>query len=104
MNNRFLSACLVVLFIVICFQKVRAADNPPFFSKEAEYWADSIIKKLNREERIAQLMMVAAWSNKDTDHIKEISGLIEKYGIGGLIFFQGGPIREAILTNNYQSK
>lgn len=104
MNNWFLSACLVVLFIFTCFQKVIGSDNPPFFSKEAEYWADSIVKKLNREERIAQLMMVAAWSNKDTDHIKEISGLIEKNGIGGLIFFQGGPIREALLTNNYQSK
>ena len=73
MNNWFLSACLVVLFIFTCIHKVKATDNPPFFSKEAEYWADSIIKKLNREERIAQLMMVAAWSNKDTDHTKEIS-------------------------------
>src|SRR6185436_15254483 len=24
------------------------------------------------------------------------------YGVGGLIFFQGGPVREALLTNKYQ--
>jgi beta-N-acetylhexosaminidase len=65
-------------------------------------WADSVFKTLNNEERIAQLFMVAAYSNKDQAHVNEISKLVKDYKIGGLIFFQGGPVREAILTNKYQ--
>ncbi|HEY6162223.1 MAG TPA: glycoside hydrolase family 3 N-terminal domain-containing protein, partial [Bacteroidia bacterium] len=34
---------------------------------------------------------------------KEVIELIKKNKIGGLIFFQGGPVREAKLTNLYQS-
>ncbi len=58
---------------------------------------------LSPEQRIAQLFMVAAYSNRDQQHVKFISKLIVDYGIGGLIFFQGGPVREARLTNLYQS-
>lgn len=93
---------MVVIISCTCTFRSQAANDPPFISREAEHWADSIIQKLNREERIAQLMMVAAWSNKDASHIMEISRQIENLGIGGLIFFQGGPVREALLTNKYQ--
>ncbi len=55
------------------------------------------------EQRIAQLMMVAAYSNKDAKHVNEVESLVTKYGIGGLIFFQGGPVRQARLVNRYQA-
>ena len=59
---------------------------------------------LSLRERIAQLFMVAAYSNRDDAHVKEISNLISKDKIGGLCFFQGGPVRQAHLTNLYQSQ
>ncbi len=77
---------------------------PPFIQPAAEKWADSVISTLTPAERITQLFMVAAWSNKDSTHIQEITKLIQDWGIGGLIFFQGGPVREALLTNFYQSQ
>lgn len=77
--------------------------QPPFFSTRAGLYADSLLGVMTRDERIGQLFMVAAWSNKDSAHIKELEWLISQHGIGGLIFFQGGPIREALLTNHYQS-
>src|SRR5580700_3194443 len=46
--------------------------------------------------------MVAAYSNRDKRHVNEIKKLIKIQHIGGLIFFQGGPVREAKLTNEYQ--
>ena len=55
------------------------------------------------DQKIGQLFMVAAYSNKDAAHVKEIETLIKKYQIGGLIFMQGGPMRQVKLTNNYQS-
>lgn len=66
-------------------------------------WVDSVFNSLTQEQRIAQLMMIAAWSNRDQKHTDEITEQIRKYNVGGLIFFQGGPVRQAQLTNWYQS-
>lgn len=67
-------------------------------------WVDSVYKSMSIEEKIGQLFMVAAYSNKDSAHVKSIDKLIEENKIGGLIFFQGGPHRQARLTNRFQSK
>ena len=48
--------------------------------------------------------MVATYSNRDDKHYQEIDRLITEYNIGGLIFFQGGPYRQAQLNNRYQGK
>lgn len=48
--------------------------------------------------------MVDAFSNKDSTHVHKISALIRDYHIGGLIFFQGGPERQRVLTERYQSE
>ena len=66
-------------------------------------WVDSVYNQLSFEERVGQLFMVAAYSNKNEAHNKSIDELVEKYKIGGLIFFQGGPVRQAELTNRYQA-
>ena len=77
--------------------------NPVFLNDNNYYWADSVIENLTIDEKIGQLFMVIAYSNKSQDHKKEISRLIKKHKIGGLMFLQGGPKRQAILTNYYQS-
>ncbi len=76
--------------------------DPAFLSDEKSKWVDSIMKKLTPDERIGQLFMVAAFSNKDAKHVTEITNLIKLNKIGGLIFMQGGPVRQASLTNKYQ--
>ena len=72
-------------------------------SYHAQHWVDSVLNSLTLRERIAQLFMVAAYSNRDEDHVNEIAKLVKEEGIGGLCFFQGGPVRQANLTNHYQS-
>ena len=67
-------------------------------------WVDSIYNSMSLDEKLGQLFMVAAYSNKDANHINTIDKLITENKIGGLIFFQGGPIRQAKLANRYQSK
>jgi beta-glucosidase-like glycosyl hydrolase/CubicO group peptidase (beta-lactamase class C family) len=76
---------------------------PPPFLAAPTAWADSVLGTLSLDERIAQLMMVAAYSNKDAKHEAEIEQLVRDRNIGGLIFFQGGPARQARLTNRYQA-
>jgi beta-glucosidase-like glycosyl hydrolase len=62
------------------------------------------MQTLSPPERVAQLINVAAYSNRDAEFQESISQLIKDYKIGGLIFFQGGPMRQAHLTNRYQKE
>jgi len=81
---------------------VNKKENDPPYYKEASSWADSVLQTLTLEEKIGQLLMVAAYSNKDAKHIAKIEKLITENKIGGLIFMQGGPVRQANLYNRYQ--
>jgi len=71
---------------------------------EQQTWVDSVFAAMTFEQRLGQLFMVAAYSNKDQKHIDEISNLVKTENLGGLIFFQGGPNRQARLTNYYQAQ
>jgi beta-N-acetylhexosaminidase len=66
-------------------------------------WVDSVYQSLTDDERIAQLIMVAAFSNRDSTHIKDLECLVREQKVGGLIFFKGTPHKQAMLTNHYQS-
>ena len=77
--------------------------TPPVFMETIDGWADSVLNTLSLDERLGQLFMVAAYSNKGKQEQAKISQLIQKYKIGGVIFFQGDAASQARLTNKYQS-
>ncbi|MFO8020874.1 MAG: glycoside hydrolase family 3 N-terminal domain-containing protein, partial [Perlabentimonas sp.] len=99
---------LLVVTLFLFSSNLVAADesiglaNPD--SYDAHEWIDSVMNKLTLREKIAQLFMVAAYSNRDKEHVDEIEKLVSEEKIGGLCFFQGGPVRQAQLTNYYQEK
>ncbi len=95
----FRAAWLPFLFLT---QFTLAQD---FYQKTpaAEKWVNRQFKKLSKDQRIAQLMIIRAHSNLGPDHVAAVTELIKKYNVGGLCFFQGGPVRQALLTNQYQS-
>jgi beta-glucosidase-like glycosyl hydrolase len=66
-------------------------------------WVDSVYNRLTPDERIGQLFMVAAYSGGKNYNDALVSSLVAKGQVGGLIFMQGGPVRQAVLTNKYQS-
>ncbi len=66
-------------------------------------WVKKQFNALSLDEKIAQLMVLRAHSNWDEKKIDTLSQLIKQFNIGGLCFFQGGPVREAMQTNYYQS-
>lgn len=75
----------------------------PEFLKENNEWVTHTFDQMTLDERIGQLFMVAAYSNRDQRHIRELETLISDYHIGGLIFFQGGPGRQIDMTNRFQA-
>ena len=86
--------------------RIKYSNLPTLFdlAPEGNKWVDSVYNTLALEEKFGQLFMVAAYSNKDFAHYNAIDKLIQENKIGGLIFFQGGPVRQAKLTNRFQSK
>lgn len=91
---------------------LRRGSPPPFLDAPTP-WADSVFATLTTDQKIAQLMMVAAYSGTNKGYPKtqpelarhqaQVERLILDHQIGGLIFFQGGPARQAALTNRWQA-
>jgi beta-N-acetylhexosaminidase len=71
-------------------------------SPDEKVWVDSVFQSMTFDQRLGQLFMVAAYSNKDEAHIRKIEQLVSQYNIGGVMFMQGGPYRQAVLTNRFQ--
>jgi len=65
-------------------------------------WADSVLSRMTPEEKIGQLFMIAAYSNGNESYENGLERQIREYHVGGLIFFQGDPVRQVQLTNRYQ--
>ncbi|WP_428328579.1 glycoside hydrolase family 3 protein [Mucilaginibacter sp.] len=66
------------------------------------HWVDSVFRKMNRKRRIAQLFFVRANTDKGKAYADSVAGIIKDEQVGGLVFFQGGPVRQASLANSYQ--
>ena len=74
-------------------------------SPAAFRWADSVFNTLNNDERIAQLMVLRGSSITPKGIIfydQEVNELIKKYNVGGVCLFQGSPVKQANIVNNYQ--
>lgn len=66
-------------------------------------WVDSVYKHMHRRQKIAQLFMIRAHTNRGQAYQDSIAKVILKEQVGGVVFFQGGPARQAVLTNRYQA-
>lgn len=100
---------LTLAAICCCFSLLAAAQSGGFIqslanpSARQQKWVDSVYKKLNRNARIAQLFMVRAHTNLGKKYIDSVGQVIKKQHLGGVVFFQGGPGRQAAVTQLYQS-
>ena len=100
------SAALLLLAttLLLGFSEPRKLPADPLPSSAPEMaWVDSVFNSLTPDQRLGQLFMVAAYSNKDRAHVDRIERLVRSQNIGGVMFLQGGPKRQAILTNRFQA-
>ena len=91
--------CLILLLAPLSI-----FSQSKYKKSNSQQWADSLYQTMTFNEKVGQLFMVAAYSNRDQKHVNELERLVQDYKIGGVIFFQGGPYRQARITNNLQSK
>jgi beta-N-acetylhexosaminidase len=105
-NFRLLSLGLLlsVTGLLLGFARPTPALPDPLPNGPAEQrWVDSVFNALTPEQRLGQFFMVAAYSNREKAHADRIERLVRNQGIGGVMFLQGGPKRQALLTNRFQA-
>ena len=96
---------LLILLALLCGNAFRlhAQAEAPFLPSVADarckQWVDSVFSSLSLQDKVGQLIVttVPARENKLTK--KQIRDLVKKYKIGGLLFAEGTPEEQAILTN-----
>jgi beta-glucosidase-like glycosyl hydrolase/CubicO group peptidase (beta-lactamase class C family) len=66
-------------------------------------WVDSVYQTMSLRQRIGQLFMIRAHSDKGASHIEMVKNAIREEAVGGLCFFQGTPLAQLRLTNEYQA-
>lgn len=100
---------------LICFVCLLAIIILPIFGFKAKNivktqaslpvtkWVDSVLATMTLDQKIGQLFMIATFSNRNELEYKKIEDQIKTLHLGGLIFFQGEPFQQAVLTNRYQA-
>jgi beta-N-acetylhexosaminidase len=73
------------------------------YDSHEAHWVDSVFDNMTLDERLGQLFMLRAHSDKDAAYEQSVADLINQYHPSGLCFFQGTPEKQAELTNYYQS-
>ncbi|MBQ0786741.1 MAG: serine hydrolase [Oceanihabitans sp.] len=66
-------------------------------------WVDSLYNSMTLKEKIGQLFMVQVFSNQDEANKAKVVSLIKDQKIGGIIYSNGGPVRQAKLNNELQA-
>ncbi|OKS89331.1 glycoside hydrolase family 3 protein [Mucilaginibacter polytrichastri] len=97
---RCLSLLLFFCIVTLC----ASAQQQPFITSLSvqNHWVDSVYKKLSKKHRVAQLLFVRAHTNRGQAYADSVGQVIKNQQVGGLVFFQGGPGRQADLVNTYQ--
>ena len=93
---------LGVLLLLPGFFAASQVQEPPYLKYLNHPWVDSTIKSMTMEEKVGQLIWIAGFANREVGYDVEISNQIKKYGIGGVIFFQGIAPKQAQMINNFR--
>ncbi|KAB7530475.1 serine hydrolase [Flagellimonas olearia] len=93
--------------LLLLFSVCLRGQNDPLVVKDSlaqAHWVEGQYQKMSLEERVGQLFMVSIASNQDKAATDKITTLVKEQAIGGVIFLPGSPVKQAKLTNTYQSE
>lgn len=95
------------LFIVwIWLFSISMWAQSPLISTDSlaqKQWVDSIYNAMTLKQKVGQLFMVQAFSDEKKLEKSKLLELIKNQHIGGLIYSNGGPVRQAKLDNELQA-
>lgn len=82
---------------------INSRQNLQQSGAESVIWARQVMDTLSLDEKLGQLFMIPAYSNKSEEHTTQILKLILEEKVGGIIMMQGGPVSQTHLTNVFQN-
>ena len=93
----------LLFFFLISFFSY--SQNPLITSDkiEQEVWVDSIYNSLSIDQKIGQLFTIWVATKQGPEKMDEVSSIIKKNHLGGLIFSLGNINDQAKYTNEFQS-
>ncbi len=96
---------LGILALVGTISFLKAQDKKDFvkYINTQHEWVDAVFKTLTPKEKVAQLFLVRAHTNLGQKYIDSVAQVIQDEHLGGLVVFQGGPVRHVDMFNKYQS-
>ena len=104
MKKSCLSLVLAVCALMIYPSPVTGAENNvPWKNFTGDPRVDSILNTMTVREMIAQLIWVPAWADEKGGNYRQVELLVEKYGIGGVIFFEGSRDMQLDYTKRISS-
>lgn len=62
-------------------------------------WVDSVLSRMSLQEKVGQLLVATLPARDTKDNRKLAKELAKKYKVGGLLFAEGVPEEQVILTN-----
>ncbi|MCC8424336.1 glycoside hydrolase family 3 [Mucilaginibacter sp. UR6-11] len=98
----FFTCAAITLSTLICNDTLAQQNSYIQSLGQQNHWVDSVYNKLSRRQKIAQLFFIRAHTNLSRAFEDSVAKVIESEQVGGIVFFQGGPGRQAALTNRYQ--
>ena len=94
------------LILSLLFNEVTSqtsADPLLVFGDEYQMkWVDSVYSSMTLNQKVGQLFVVQAVSNKGISHKTKILDEITSNRVGGIIFSNGSAVKQVKLTNLYQ--
>jgi len=94
----------LILLFSISIYTVQGQINP-LVTKDTlvqRNWVETTYGQMSLDEKLGQLFMVMVTSDQDKASTEKTKKLIKDQHIGGVIFSTGGPVRQALLTNEFQ--
>jgi len=101
----FLFWGMIILPITQSNAQVSVSTPPPPYAKQksSNQWADSLLKTLSFRDMVAQTFMIPAWS-RSAEMDPMVVEMVQKYRVGGIIYFQGHPLTHAYSVNFLQQQ
>jgi beta-N-acetylhexosaminidase len=97
--HKVLSLQLLLFFAFLCSHALMGQ----YAIYDENAYVDSAFYSMTTDERIGQLFMIRSYTKVDYLELKKNVEYIQKYKVGGIIFFQGSPLKQIELTNTYQA-
>ncbi|MDA9056834.1 serine hydrolase [Flavobacteriaceae bacterium] len=101
MRHFFTLFCFIFSLTLFAQEAVSPLDTSDV--ELQKIWVDSTYNALSLKEKIGQLYMVQVFSNQDAATKKIILNQITANHIGGVIYSNGGPVRQVQLNNELQA-